>query len=214
MKILAFFLLSLVSLIPAQASFLAKFAKKPNYLLQEGDLVFQDTGGRQGAAVRAATNSPYTHCGVVFKEGHKFYVFEALQPVCVTPLEKWKRRSRIFYAMRLKDPSPITAEAIKKARTWAKMQIAKPYDLKFQWDNESLYCSELVWKLYHKALGIQLCKTNRFQHYFLKKPEVKSIIIQRYGSETALPKNEPVVAPSDLANSSLLREVPRRSKKG
>ncbi len=41
---------------PAQAS----------YALQEGDIVFHGNAGEQCDAIREATGSPYTHCGVVF----------------------------------------------------------------------------------------------------------------------------------------------------
>jgi hypothetical protein len=38
---------------------------------------------------------------------------------------------------------------------------------------------------------------------------VKAIIAKRYGSADKLPRDEPVVAPGDLAASPLLVEVPR-----
>ena len=56
--------------------------KHPRYdALQSGDIVFQDTGGQQGEAVRAATGSDFTHCGVVFQAGETLYVLEAVRPL-------------------------------------------------------------------------------------------------------------------------------------
>jgi len=187
---------------------------KGEYLLKPGDIVFQDTGGEQGRAVSAATDSPYTHCGVVVENEGRLFVLEAVQPVSAIPLAQWKARSDLFHARRLKDPSKLTPAVFKKAQDWALKQFGKPYDLKFQWDDESLYCSELVWKVFAESASIRLCEPKRFQDYFLKKPEVRRVIASRYGSAKNLPKNEPVVAPSDLAASALLKEVPRADKKG
>ncbi len=206
---LAFFIM----ISAASAFFFSKTKTQPAYDLKSGDIVFQDTGGEQGEAVKAATKSPYTHCGVILEENGRLYVFEALEPVRVTPLKEWRQRSKLFYAMRLKSPEKLNAAVFKKAHTWAKKQIGKHYDLKFQWGNDSLYCSELVWKVYQEAAGITLCEPKRFQDYFLEDPKVRKIIARRYGPEAELPKNEPVVAPSDLAQSPLLSEVPRIPKK-
>jgi len=178
--------------------------------LQTGDVVFQYTGGEQGEAVEAATGSKYTHCGIVFEQDRKLYVLEAVQPVKVVTLDSFRRRSKIFHARRLKNRSILNAAAMEKGLAWGRKQIGKDYDPLFQWDNETLYCSELVWKIYKQSTGIELCKTKTFKSYFLEKPAVRAVIQKRYGDLERLPEKEPVVAPSDLAASDLLEEVPRR----
>ncbi|MDF1713329.1 MAG: YiiX/YebB-like N1pC/P60 family cysteine hydrolase [Akkermansiaceae bacterium] len=191
---------------------LFSFKKRgPQYeRLQTGDIVFQDTGGEQGAAVKAATGSNYTHCGVVFEQDGKLYVLEAVQPVSVVTLENFRKRSRIFHARRLQDQGKLNQKALHKALNWGRSQIGKDYDLMFQWDDETLYCSELVWKIYKKSTGLELCQPKTFKSYFLDRPEVRRVIAQRYGDPDKMPAKEPVVAPSDLAASPLLEEVPRR----
>jgi len=190
--------------------FLSK-TKGPNYeRLQTGDIVFQELGGPQGRAVKAATGSPYTHCGVVFEQNRTLYVLEAVQPVSVVTLDAFRRRSRIFHARRLRNPGALNPKNLSKALTWGRQQIGKNYDPLFQWDDKNLYCSELVWKVYKQAANVELCPTKTFKSYFLQKPEVQRIIRQRYGAAAKLPAQEPVVAPSDLARSALLVEVPRR----
>jgi hypothetical protein len=112
--------------------------------------------------------------------------------------------------MRLK--GTLDKPAIDRARQWAGKQAGLPYDLKFQWGDDSLYCSELVWKLYDQA-GVQLCPTRPFRSYNLDAPVVRKIIDQRYGGMGNLPMDEPVVAPGDLAGSRLLVEVPEKPSK-
>jgi hypothetical protein len=191
---------------------LFSFKKRgPQYeRLQTGDIVFQDTGGEQGAAVKAATGSNYTHCGVVFEQDGKLYVLEAVQPVSVVTLDNFRKRSRIFHARRLQDQGKLNQKALQKALNWGRSQLGKDYDLMFQWDDETLYCSELVWKIYKKSTDQELCQPKTFKSYFLDRPEVRRVIAQRYGDPGKMPAKEPVVAPSDLAASPLLEEVPRR----
>ena len=182
-------------------------AEKGDYKLQTGDVVFQCTGGEQAKAIRAATGSRYTHCGVVFEENGTFKVLEASQPVKVTPFADFRSRSLpgTFQVRRLK--SSPDAAAIQAGRAWGVKQVGLNYDFHFRWDDESLYCSELVWKVFKKA-GVELCAPRNFRDYALEAPEVKALIEQRYGSVGKLPAKEPVVSPGDLADSPLLVEVP------
>lgn len=204
-----------LSLISAQAlPFFNTSHHPPNERLQTGDIVFQDTGGAQGKAVSAATNSSFTHCGVIFEKAGKLYVFEAVQPVKIVTLETWKARSKVFHARRLKDRTRIKTPPLwPKPHNGHNSHLGKNYDFKFRWSDDSLYCSELVWKVYLRATGIQICKLKTFSDYDLENKAAYKLIIKRYGSSKNLPLNEPVVAPSDLAESVLLTEVPRRLKK-
>ena len=175
--------------------------------LREGDIVFSGSSAGQGGAIIAATGSPYTHCGIVFLSEGKPMVLEAVQPVGVVSLETFKSRSKpgTFMARRLK--TTLTPANYQLARTWAEAQIGKNYDARFTWDDDTLYCSELVWKIFQHG-GVELCAPRRFRDYHLDDPKVKKIIEERYGSVAKMPLDEKVVAPSDLATSCLLEDVP------
>jgi hypothetical protein len=174
--------------------------------LREGDILFTGCERGQGEAIIAATRSPYTHCGVVIVHEGKFMVLEAVQPVRISTLAAFIANGgkKHFVAKRLK--MPVKPDAYRKAREWAAAQVGRDYDLRFGWDDERLYCSELVWKIYQKA-GVELCAPKRFRDYDLGKPAVRKIIEERYGGMRRVPLDEKVVAPSDLAASELLVEV-------
>ena len=55
----------------------------PSYIneIREGDLIFQTSTSAQSKAIQAATRSKYSHCGIIYKEGNNYYVYEAVQPV-------------------------------------------------------------------------------------------------------------------------------------
>lgn len=179
------------------------------FLLQEGDIVFSSSTRGQGEAIIAATASPFTHCGIVFEKDGRLMVLEAVQPVGVTTLEAFISHGDPggFTARRLK--TSVLPAAYQKARAWATAQIGRDYDVRFRWDDQKLYCSELVWKIYQQA-GVELCAPRRFRDYDLQRPAVRKMIEQRYGGVEKLPLDEKVVAPSDLAASPLLAEVPRK----
>ena len=196
------------SVLAAFAFQSAHALEEGDYQYQTGDVVFQSTNGEQSEAVRKATGSKYTHCGIVFEEGGTWKVLEASQPVKVTPVEVFRKRSLpgTYQVRRLKDA--LAPEALETGRAWGAKQVGLNYDPKFRWDDETLYCSELVWKIYKKA-GVELCATRRFRDYALESPEVKAVIKERYGSVDKMPQDEPVVSPGDLADSPLLVVVPQ-----
>lgn len=192
------------------AWFCAAHAKTGNsYQLQESDIVFSSSVRGQGEAIVAATGSRHTHCGIVVRRSGRLMVLQAVQSVGITTLESFISHSRpgTFLAMRVNTaPAP---ESYRKARNWAMAQIGRNYDPRFLWNDRNLYCSELVWKIYQKS-GIGLCPPRRFRDYDLSKPAVGKIIKQRFGGMGRVPMDEIVVAPSDLAASELLSEVPRK----
>jgi uncharacterized protein YycO len=174
--------------------------------LQNGDILFTGSAAGQGEAIIAATESPLTHCGIAFQKSGQWWVLEAVQPVGVISLTEFLARdeSRVFAVYRLKEP--LSSTAFQKALDWGTKQIGLNYDEHFRWDNQQLYCSELVWKFYQQA-NVELCKPRTFGDYNLQLPSVQKIIQERYGGMDQLPLEEKVVAPSDLAASDKVQRV-------
>ena len=90
----------------------------------------------------------------------------------------------------------------------AEQYLNRPYDIYFSWDNQAIYCSELVWKAYDGALRIQLAPLEKLRQFNLNDPVVQKLMRQRYG--TQIPFNENVISPKALYESKLLREVMRK----
>ncbi len=181
----------------------------PAFSWKDGDMVFQRSLGRQSQAIELATGSEYTHCGVVFHDdAGKMYVIEAIQPVCVTPLDQWIGRGKggKVTVARLKDESLLDAAAVEKMKAYGMKQLDKNYDIYFNWSDEELYCSELVWKMYHAA-GIDLAPLRKLEEFDLTAPIVKMIMRERYGEN--VPYDEQVIAPSDLADAETVTIVKR-----
>ncbi len=176
------------------------------YLPQDGDIIFQSSQSNQSKAVEQATNSPYSHMGIIFTKNGKPYVFEAASKVVYTPLDKWINRgkNKKYVIKRLKDRT-LSAKEITNLKQVAHTFENKPYDIWFGWDDNYIYCSELVWKIYNKALNLKIGKLQTVKDFNLTSPAVKQKLKQRYGDK--IPYQETVISPVAMFNSPLLTTV-------
>jgi uncharacterized protein YycO len=198
MKQLAFFILLII----------AGCSVKNHSKFQNGDIIFHTSTSRQSEAIQIATNSEYSHMGIVYLEDEKYYVFEAVQPVKVTPLDEWINRGKNhkYVVKRLKNAQQIlTKEALQKMKNEGEKFNNRNYDLYFEWSDENIYCSELVWKIYKRALNIELGKLKTLSSFNLEHPAVQQKLKERYGNK--LPMDELVISPKDIFNSDKLVTV-------
>ena len=176
--------------------------------IKNGDLIFQTSLSRQSKAIQLATKSKYSHCGLIYKEGNKFYVFEAVQPVKRTPLDKWIARGQDgkYVIKRLKNADQfLTPEALRKMKQVGNQFNGKNYDLTFEWSDDKMYCSELIWKIYQRATGIEIGKLEKLSDFDLTNEAVKQNVKERYGDK--IPTNEIVISPAAIFDSELLTTV-------
>lgn len=180
--------------------------------LRDGDIVFHTSRSAQSLAIQRATHSPYSHMGIVlFRDGRPF-VFEAIATVRYTPLERWTARGAggLHVVRRLKQP--LTAAQAAKLRTSAARYAGKPYDLFFEWSDDRIYCSELVWKMYRDALGIEIGEKQKLRDFDLTDATVRAKLRERYGN--SIPREEPVISPAAIFESALLRTVEISARAG
>lgn len=174
---------------------------------KDGDLIFQTSESKQCEAVRIATNSKFSHCGIIYDINGNWFVFEAVQPVKLTPLEDWIKHGKDnkYVVKRLKDESTLNPQVLQKMKDYSQQFDGKEYDAYFEWTDNRIYCSELIWKIYKNAAGIELSKLRELKDFNLQDPRVQKILKERYGND--IPLEEKVVAPSDLADSNILKTV-------
>jgi len=178
------------------------------YQPQNGDIVFQTSRSSQSVAIQRATHSPYSHMGIVYLKGGKAFVFEAVEPVRTTPLDDWIARGRggHFVVKRLRDASTVlTPEALDRMLKVGKTFQGKHYDLYFEWSDKRIYCSELVWKVFDRALGVKLGKLQTIGQFDLSDPAVKAKVQERWGGPP--PASEPVISPAAIFASIRLVTV-------
>jgi uncharacterized protein YycO len=179
----------------------------PN-IVQEGDLIFQTSRSAQSVAIQKATHSRYSHMGMVlFRDGQP-YVFEAAAGVRYTPLKQWINRGEDghYVVKRLIDATHVLGPiAIERLHGEADKYAGKAYDSAFEWTDERFYCSELVWKIYDRALHIDIGHTQQLKDFDLDDPVVKSALQDRYGK--SIPLEQQVISPAAMFNSPKLVTV-------
>ena len=173
--------------------------------LRDGDIIFHTSRSAQSAAIQRATHSPYSHMGIILYRDGKPFVFEAIATVRYTPLANWiARGDGGHYVVRRLKRAPTPAE-VEKLRAAAKSYEGKPYDLYFEWSDARIYCSELVWKMYRDAMGIEIGGLQKLREFDLTDPAVKAKMRERYG--THVPLEERVISPAAMFESRLLETV-------
>ena len=77
--------------------------------LREGDVIFQISRSEQSRAIQLATGSEYSHMGIIYVSDGEYYVYEAIQPVRLTPLANWVKRGEDghYVVKRLKDADKL-----------------------------------------------------------------------------------------------------------
>lgn len=181
--------------------FCLNFKQTINY--KEGDIIFQTTIGPTVKAIQLATHSKFNHCGVLFLENNKWVVYEAVQPVRKTSLDDFNARGE--GTVKRLGNKVLTKDEIDKLKILFKTYEHKNYDEAFNWSDDRIYCSELVYKLYDNGLQIELCKPRKLSDFDLNNPLVKEKLNEKYGNK--IPLNEPMVSPEDIYKSALLIPV-------
>lgn len=167
--------------------------------VKEGDVIFHTSKSEQSPLIQIATRSKITHCGIIVMKNGKPYVLETLKTLVLTPLDKFIARGedgKYWIKRSSKEDIKIDYNAY----------LGKQYDLAFSFDNNIYYCSELVYDIYKKQLGIELCKPKKVDDYLIlcsdKLPQIKSAMKRR-----GITKEQYVVAPVDIFESDYLKSV-------
>ena len=136
-----------------------------NFQLQEGDLLFQDLDSSPLCdAIELVTpgynDANFSHIGFIVSDDGKLKVLEAIPPkVILTELENFLSRSKD------KDGNPKVIvgrlkkeyeKTIPKAVEFAHKKIGVDYDGIFLMNNNSYYCSELLYEAFSKDSIFQL----------------------------------------------------------
>lgn len=177
-------------------------------LLKNGDIIFQNSKSTQSKAIELATHSPYTHCGIIYIKDHEYYVLEAVQPVKITSLASFIARGNAgrYVIKRLKNAGHLLSDSVlNNMKTIGNQLLGKDYDITFEWSDDKIYCSELVWKIYKRGAGIELGKLATLKDFDLSNELVKRIMRKRYGNN--INYHEKVISPAAVFGSDQLETV-------
>jgi hypothetical protein len=169
-------------------------------VLRTGDVVFQTSRSRQSAAISHATASRWTHTGIVEVTGGRAFVIEAIGRVSRTPWKAFRRRGQ--GEVLVLRPRGIDEGHRAAALEQAKHLLGRPYDARFGWGDDRIYCSELVRKAYARGAGVALGRMERLGD--LRIAGLERAMVQRWGK---VPRELRLVTPASIAADPGLEPV-------
>lgn len=110
--------------------------------------------------IEGCTHSNFSHCGIAHRAKSGWTVIEAIGPVKETPLKEWVTQARDgkVSVYRLKPAyQPFVTRFVAATRTY----YGRPYDASYEFDDEKIYCSELLFKAFRAATGESLGTVQR-----------------------------------------------------
>lgn len=108
---------------------------------------------------------------------------------------------------RLKDAEKIlTTDALAKLKAECDKFLGKDYDLVFEWSDDKIYCSELIWKAFDRALGIQIGELQNLKEFNLSASSLQALLEARYGADNISLDNFVISTPATF-HSELLETV-------
>jgi hypothetical protein len=187
------------------AFLLTAACSRPLPAVRDGDVIFQTSRSSQSVAIQRATHSPYSHMGIIFVRAGQPYVLEASATVRYTPLSEWIVRGKDSKYVLKRLRKPLTDSQVEKLRKAAKPFEGRAYDLTFEWSDSKIYCSELVWKIYDRALGVQLGELQELRDFDMSDAAVRMKMKERYGER--VPLDSPVISPASMFKTEALSAV-------
>lgn len=173
-------------------------AKEP--ALQSGDVVLQTSRSSRSLLIRRASSSPYSHTGVVEVAADGVWVLEAIQPVSRTPWRVWRARGAGGRVTVLRAKG-LDAAALAKVVAAAKRELGKPYDARYRWDDERLYCSELVAKAFARGAGLEVGRRERVDALALSAAELA------LAKTAGIAPDQELVTPGSLADDPAFAQI-------
>ena len=98
----------------------------------------------------------------------------------------------------------LDAAGAARSVRWAQKMLGRPYDARFGWDDESLYCSELVVKALEHGSGIRVGHFDRLDALKLPKESLA------LAAKLQVPLSTEVVTPAALDQDPQFEEVALR----
>jgi hypothetical protein len=170
--------------------------------LEPGDLVFQTSRSAQSLFIQRATSSPWSHVGIVDVGPGGPVVIEALGKVSRTPWRAFRARGADGRVLVLRARG-LSAAARASAAAAARAFLGRPYDARFGWSDDRIYCSELVVKAYARGPGVSLGALERLGS--LRIAGLEPVIAARWGGP--VPRELRLVTPARVAADHSLTVV-------
>ena len=185
-----------------------------NFDLRDGDFLFQDLDSSELCeAIEAVSEgykgSNFSHVGLVIKQDNKVLVIEAIPPkVVLTPIDTFLKRSNDNNG----NPKVIVGRLKSKFQNYIDQslnyclnRIGDKYDDEFIFDNNSVYCSELIYNSFNNE---QIFKAQPMKFEDPSNEEIAKIWQEYYLKiNKPIPHNKLGINPGLMSTSNAIEIV-------
>lgn len=207
-----FYLICLLSLVLPLSSL---NAQSNSYGLQQGDLVFQDLDcGPLCDAIEEVTSGykgrDFSHVALIVKKDSLWYAVEAIgKVVSLNPLDQFMARVPADKSLKMR-PVPQVQVIIPQVVQAALSYCGKAYDDRFIMNNDSLYCSELIFEAFKQAQkGIPLFQLEPMTYKIPGRHSYYPAWEEYYRNmHSSIPEGLPGINPGAISRSPLLIAIP------
>lgn len=146
--------------------------------LKNGDIIFQTSTSPQSTAIIIASQSLYSHMGLIGIKNGTPIVIEASAEVKETPLREWieKGAGGRITIKRFKNLDEASATKIMDS---AKSYEGKPYDPYFTLKPDRIYCSELAYNAF-KSVDIDIGTLEKIRDLNINNAAVSALMHERW----------------------------------
>lgn len=146
--------------------------------LKNGDVIFQTSTTPQSTPIIIASQSLYSHMGIIGMKNGTPIVIEASAEVREISLQEWieKGAGGRITIKRFKNLDEVTA---KKIMDSAKSHEGKPYDPYFTLKPDRIYCSELAYNAFQDA-NIDIGKLEKIRDLNINNAAVSALMHERW----------------------------------
>ena len=173
---------------------------EPAYEPRNGDVVLQASRSVRSALIRKASRSKYSHVGLIEVSPEGVFVIEAIAPVSRTPWAQWRARGEGGWATVLRAKS-LEAPVLRRVVAAAKRELGKPYDARYRWDDERLYCSELVVKAFARGADLSIGRQEQVKSLELTAADLK------LAAKLGVSAEQSLVTPGSLATDEAFEVI-------
>ncbi|WP_127716890.1 YiiX/YebB-like N1pC/P60 family cysteine hydrolase [Halobacteriovorax sp. HLS] len=121
--------------------------------LKVGDIILLDLDCYSCQVIEDETNSRFSHSGVVISDGRELYVAQSLSNVHHLKVNDFLRMTKKFIVKR----PVVNIDRFKKYhwQVYKRNYYQLPFDYLYLWDDESLYCSEFIYKFMNALIDFK-----------------------------------------------------------
>ena len=172
-------------------------------LKQEGDILVQSLPHSELVdVIEGISHAPWSHCGILVRHHGQWEVAEALGSVKYTPLSDWILQGRRFVVKSYR-VQHLPADYAAALHRGIEKFLGRAYDIEYGPDDTKIYCSELVYKVYDRELGIKIGHWQKLGELDWKPYEAFVRKMERGN----LPLDREMITPVELTRSQEVREV-------